>query len=143
MKDSKVQVRHQVNVPSELMWETISAIGGVDVWFSQIIKSCEVIGEGAGAKRICNTDAGPIKESIDIIDHENRLFQYSILEQNLLPVKNLVGTMQVEESEGQTFVKWEATFKVDPSAEAEIQNQLKGFYVAGINGIAALHQQAA
>ena len=51
--------------------------------------------------------------------------------------------MQVEESEGQTFVKWEATFKVDPSAEAEIQNQLKGFYVAGINGIAALHQQAA
>lgn len=79
MKDYKVQVRHQVNVPSELIWKTISAIGGIDVWFSQIIKSCEVIGEGAGAKRIFNTYAGPIKGSTDIIDHENSLFQYSIL----------------------------------------------------------------
>ena len=140
MKKSNVSVRHAVDVPAQKMWNTISAIGGVDVWFSSLIKSCEVSGEGVGASRICNTEAGPIYERIETIDHENRIFQYSISEQNLMPVENFLGTMKVEEEGEGSVVEWTAEFTVAAEAEAEVQANIRQLYVTGVEGIADLHR---
>ncbi|MEO1257211.1 MAG: SRPBCC family protein [Bacteroidota bacterium] len=140
MKKSSLTVRHSVDVPAHKMWETISAIGGVDVWFSSLIKSCEVIGEGVGATRICRTEAGPINERIEAIDHDNRIFRYSISEQNLLPVDNFLGTMKVEEEGAGSAVVWTAEFTVAAAAEAEVHTNIHQLYVTGVEGIANLHR---
>lgn len=139
MKTSSVRVVKQIKAPADAVWQTISAIGGVDQWLS-MIASCRFEGSGPGARRICTTaDGATLDERIEEIDPHNKIFRYSV-PQPPLPFKNLLGRMQViPTGDGETAVDWSATFEVEPTQEAEISGLLEGIYTEGIRGLEKLH----
>ena len=140
MKSSSVKVVRTIKAPAEAIWQTISAIGGVDQWLG-MIETCHFEGTGAGAKRVCTTaDGMTINERIDAIDHENRVFRYTVPEPPM-PVKNLSGTMKVFDSDNgkEAQVVWSATFDVEESQEAEMRAMLESIYSEGISGLERLH----
>lgn len=140
MKSASVKVVRRIKAPAESVWKTISAIGGVEQWLS-IIKTCKFEGSGAGATRVCTmADGSTLNERIEKVDHQNRIFQYSIPEPPM-PVKNLIGTMKVNETgkNGESEIEWSATFGVDESQEKEMSGLLEGIYREGINGLEKLN----
>ncbi len=135
MKKTSEKVTVEVNAPAEKVWEIIGAVGGVDKWFAPVIQSCRV----EGSKRICGTEAGEFTEDIKKVDHENKIFQYAIPEQNMIPVKNIFGTMKVNDvGNGKSSVEWSATFDVEENKEAQAKEMFRGAWTMGINGIEKL-----
>ncbi len=105
MKKSNEKVTVEVNASVEKVWKIIGAVDGVDKWFAPVIQSCRV----EGNKRICGTEAGELIENIEKVDHASRIFQYAIPEQNMIPVKNIFGTMKVYDlGKGKSSVEWSA-----------------------------------
>lgn len=140
MKTSSVKVVKKINAPADAVWQTISAIGGVDKWLA-MIKTCRFEGTGAGAKRVCTTaDGATIYERIEAINQENRVFQYAIAEPPM-PIKNLLGTMKViaGDNANESQVEWSATFEVEKAHEADMIAMLESIYSEGITGLEKLH----
>jgi hypothetical protein len=140
MKTSSVKVSKKISAPANAVWQTISAIGGVDKWLS-LITTCSVEGTGAGAKRICTTaDGATLYERIEAIDQENKIFRYAIPAPPM-PIKNLLGTMQVIAGNNghETQVDWSATFEVEEAHEAAMIAMLEGIYSEGMTGLGKLH----
>lgn len=108
------------------------------------IESCELTGTGSGAKRICKTFQGNVlKETILAIDSKAKIFQYSIDEQDMLPTKDVIGTIHVTEvSSMQTNITWLANYKlIDESMENAVAVGLDQLYQGGIKGIEELINQ--
>ena len=131
MKSSKKRIEIPVKISAGQAWEIIGAVGGVDKWFPEVIKACHVEGD----KRYCTTAEGNFQEDILVIDHENRMFKYGIKEQNLLPVKNIIGTMSVLETGTGTRIRWEWEFDVEAENEAPVHEAFDGLGQMGIAGI--------
>ena len=135
MKKSNEKVTVEVNAPAEKVWGIIGAVGGVDKWFAPVIKTCRVDGD----KRYCTTDAGPLNEDILEVNHQSKIFRYGIPEQNMIPVKNILGTMRVNDlGNGKSSVEWSATFDVEENKEAQAKEMFRGAWTMGINGIEKL-----
>lgn len=133
-----------INVPSEKVWEVIAKGNGLEKWFSAI-ESCELIGPAkVGAKRICKTFQGNVlKETILAVDSTAKIFQYSIDEQDMLPTKDVIGTIHVTEvSSMQTNITWLANYNLtDESMESAVAVGLDQLYQGGIKGIEGLINQ--
>lgn len=133
-----------INAPSEKVWEVIAKGNGLEKWFSAI-ESCELIGPAeVGAKRICKTFQGNVlKETILAVDSTAKIFQYSIDEQDMLPTKDVIGTIHVTEvSSMQTNITWLANYNLtDESMENTVAVGLDQLYQGGIKGIEGLINQ--
>ena len=135
MKKSNEKVTVEVNASAEKVWKIIGAVGGVDKWFAPVIKTCRVDGD----KRYCTTDAGPLNEDILEVNHQSKIFRYGIPEQNMIPVKNILGTMKVNDlGNGKSSVEWSATFDVEEDKEMQAKEMFRGAWTMGINGIERL-----
>ncbi|MEM8527883.1 MAG: SRPBCC family protein, partial [Bacteroidota bacterium] len=109
-----------------------------DKWLP-VITTCQLEGEGEGAKRICTTAQGNMLETILEVDAEQRVFKYSIDEQPLLPIENIIGTMQVLQKDEETELLWQLEFTLpDESSFPMVKQAIEGLYAAGANGLAAL-----
>lgn len=130
-----------INAPADQVWALISKGNGLEKWFSAI-ESCELDGAAtAGAKRICKTFQGNVlKETILAVDHKAMVFQYSIDEQDMLPTKDVMGTIHVSAiSPRQTNVTWLANYKLlDENMEIAVATGLDQLYQGGIKGIETL-----
>ncbi len=129
-----------INAPSEKVWDLIAKGDGLEKWFSAI-ESCELSGSGAGAKRICKTFQGNVlKETILTVDKVAKVFQYSIDEQDMLPTKDIIGTIHVTPlSATQTNFTWLANYNLlDESMEQAVAVGLDQLYQGGIKGIEEL-----
>ena len=137
MKKSEQKVTLEINAAPEATWAIIGAATGVDQWLAPMITSCRV----EGNKRYCGTETGEFEEDILKIDHENRVFKYAIPQQHLMPVENIVGTMQVlDAANNNAIVQWHWTFDVAEENEASAQEMLAGAGQMGIKGIEQLLQ---
>jgi hypothetical protein len=135
-----VVTTHLISALLPKVWENISKSTEVNTWLP-IVTTCELQGEGEGAKRICGTEQGNLYETILKIDHSQYLFQYSIDQQPLLPLTNLVGTMRLSEAEGKTQLEWTADFEVEnEEAFAVIQPAIEGMYAMGAAGLERVSQ---
>lgn len=126
----------EFDVSPEAAWKVIGAVDGVDKWFAPMITSCRI----EVNKRICRTDTGEFTEGIEKVDHANRVFQYTIPEQqfNVL-VKNIFGTMQVSEANnGKASIEWSWKFDVNESEEQQAKEMFAGAGAMGIAGIERL-----
>lgn len=130
-----------IDAPSKKVWEVIAKGNELEKWFSTI-ESCELIGTAsAGAKRICKTFEGKVlKETILAIDNVAKVFQYSIDEQDMLPTKDIIGTIHVTEvSTRQTNITWLANYNLlDENMEQAVAAGLDQLYQSGIKGIEKL-----
>ncbi len=130
MKNSSKRIEIPIQVSADQAWEVIGAVDGVDKWFPEVIKACRV----EGNKRYCTTEEGSFSEDILKIDHENRTFKYGIKEQNLLPIRDIVATMQVHDG-AETRISWEWHFLVDEEDESSVMDAFEGLGQMGVAGI--------
>ncbi len=132
MKRSKQTVVQTINVSPSQAWEVIGAVSGVENWLQPLITNSRV----EGNQRICSTETGDFIENILGVDHENKVFDYEIPRQHLMPVENIVGQMRVHGTqEGKAKVEWNWNFDVEESNEDEALQMLEMSGKIGIQGI--------
>lgn len=137
MKRVSHQVEQQVQGPAERLWQLIRTGEKVDQWLPQVIKACRV----EGTKRYCSTEDATFEEDILLSDDEHRIFRYSIPQQPLLPVEDIIGQMEVTATgKEQSVVRWSWEFDVDPQNEEMVKDQMS---MLGQMGIAGLQELAA
>lgn len=135
MKKSEQKISIPIDVTPESAWNVIGAVSGVDKWLAPMITSCRVEGD----KRYCSTEHGGFTEDILKVDHVNRELHYAIPEQNMIPIKNIVGMMKVRESDhGKAIIDWQWKFDVEEKTEAQAKEMLAGSGQMGISGIEKL-----
>lgn len=133
MKKSNHKIAATIDVTPNEAWQIIGAVDGVDKWLAPI-QTCRVEGD----KRFCSTEEGEFSEDILKVDHDSRVLEYHIPSQNMLPVENIQGRMQVTESAGKATVEWAWDFDVDEGNEASAKEMLSMVGNMGISGIESL-----
>lgn len=131
-----ISTKHTINAPIDRVWANISKAIGVNEWLP-VITACKLDGD----KRVCSTEQGDMNETILKVDNENKLFQYAIDSQPLLPIGNIIGTMQVFELNGKTQLNWDLNFTIQDEAMLPMVKQaVEGMYAAGANGLENISQ---
>lgn len=133
---TKQPITKKIKVPAEKVWEAISNIGRLDVWFP-IIETCTVEGSGAGAKRNMSlvNGGGEIKDIIKEIDHKNMRLVY-LRPISPFPVTAYTGTVEVFKSyDGLGIVVWTIDFESKPEDSSSVAEIVLGAISAGIDGL--------
>ena len=135
MIKSEQKVSIGISSSANDVWTIISAVTGVENWFAPMITGSRLEGE----KRVCTTEGGEFEEDIYEVNHTTKTFRYGIPKQHMMPVENILGTMQVREGkDGGSIVDWQWTFDVAKENEEQAQGMLAHAGELGINGIDAL-----
>jgi len=135
-----IERTHKSLGKADEVWNLLKNGSDVDKWLP-FIASCNLQGEGAGAKRICKTDQGKeVNETILKIDHDTYTFVYGIDSHTMeMPTKDIIGTMKVEELDGQTISSWKIeynyTLELDDSVKNEIEQGFKDMMSMGLQGL--------
>jgi uncharacterized protein YndB with AHSA1/START domain len=126
-----IQTSHIINAPIGKVWANISKATGVNEWLP-VITACRLDGN----KRVCTTEQGDMNETILKIDNDQKIFQYAIDEQALLPIADIIGTMQVLEQDNNTKLNWNLEFTLqDETMYETVKQAVEGMYAAGANGL--------
>lgn len=128
-----VKVVEDINGPADKVWVAISNFGNVKV--GGPVTSVEVEGQGVGMLRTIGMGGGRIVERLDRHDATERVFSYSILNEDCpLPVAAYSATVTVtDKGDGTCTVDWTGTFEPKGS-EAEASAIVEGIYKGGIAG---------
>jgi hypothetical protein len=133
---TKQPISKKLNVPAKTVWEAISKIGRLDVWFP-IIETCVVEGEGPGAFRnmtIINK-GGAIKDIIEEIDYSKMRLVY-LRPISPFAVTHYRGTVEVFTSyDGLGIVVWTIDFDSAPEDSAPVAKLVFDAISAGIDGM--------
>ena len=130
------ETTHLLNAPANRVWENIRKATGVNTWLP-VITACRLDGN----KRICTTEQGDMEETILKIDNVQRLFQYSIDKQSLLPIKDVIGTMKVSDKAGKTELTWNLDFSIQDETVLPVVTQaIQSMYEAGAKGLETISQ---
>ena len=130
-----VRVIREIKAPAAWVWEIISLAGGVDQWMPSV-EDCRLEGRGVGAHRLCKTHLGWVREVIEVIEHTERRFEYSVSGQGLLPFKYFLGTMQVVDIDGEcSLVIWRGQFELVAGEVEDVRRLVRGLFHSGIEGL--------
>ena len=133
---TKQPIIKKLNVPADKVWNAISEIGRLDVWFP-IIETCKVEGNGPGALRSMTivNGGGDIKDTIEEIDHQNMRLVY-LRPVSPFPVTYYRGTVEVFKSyDGLAIVCWTIDFESKPEDKSSVAELVLGAISAGIDGM--------
>ena len=134
-----VTITRDIKVPPEWVWEKISLVGGVQHWMPGV-KDCRLEGRGIGAHRLCQTDMGWIREVIENIEHNEKIFEYSVSGQGIYPFIRFNGRIQVfEKPDNYSAIRWEGKCVTKNENVNELSLMLKGLFEKGINGLEQLY----
>lgn len=139
-----VSVKQRVSAPAGAVWSIIAAGGDMQRWCPGI-ETCRLEGSGAGALRFCGMQGGGLYEVIETVDHDTRLFQYRIVEQRMLPMRDILGTIHVHDrGDGTSDVLWLVNFEpTDDTPAGALAEMLSGFYAGGLHGLERFAQSGA
>ncbi|MBL8913914.1 MAG: SRPBCC family protein [Archangium sp.] len=131
-----VSVSKRINVAAEAAWHWVRRGDAMHRW-APFISACTLDGKGVGAKRVCIVQGHELYEVLETIDDEQRLFQYRIVKQAMLPLKDVLGTIRLtalsaSECEVLWFLNCEAT---DEAAWPEVKKGIEAMYLMGIKGL--------
>lgn len=138
-----IAVAATIAAPTSAVWEIIRSGTDLNRWVPAVT-ACRVDGSGVGARRVCTIGGSELQESIETVDDTNQLFQYRILEQSMMPVVDVLGTIHVSSvAPAGTHVLWfvNLTLTHDAAWEA-VRTAIEGIYSAGIAGLESLANQA-
>ncbi len=116
------------------VWTQLSDFGGIKI--GGMIESFEVEGEGVGAVRTIGLANGSVVERLDHQDAEQRIFTYSITNDDCpLPVSSYSATIKIaDDGDGSCTVEWTGTFEPKGASEEQAVTVVKGIYTGGIQG---------
>jgi len=133
---TKQAITKKLNVPSEKVWEAISKIGRLDIWFP-FIETCKVEGDGPGALRYMTIadGGGDIKDTIEEIDPKKMKLIY-LRPISPFPVTYYKGTVEVFTSyDGLGIVVWTIDFESKPEDSVSVAEIIQSAISAGIDGM--------
>lgn len=137
MKNSNFEISQTIDVSANDAWNIIGAVTGVDQWLGPIT-ACSV----EGNKRICSTEEGSFEEDILKVDHEQKVLEYAIPSQHMIPVENIQGRMKVEAAPSeQAKLTWSWHFQVTEENEPAAKEAFQMIGSMGIGGIESLIKQ--
>jgi hypothetical protein len=134
-----VSVSQRVAAPAKGVWDIVRTGADVNRWFPSVT-ACRLDGVGVGAQRICTVNGQELTEIIETVDDASRIFQYRIVEQALMPIRNILGTFHVAQiGASESQVLWFVNFDIDDErAWPAVKEGIEGMYRAGIDGLQAL-----
>lgn len=138
----QVEVRRELAVDAAKLWAVISGIGAVDRWFSGLIQTCRVVGQGVGATRHCTmSDGTKLDERIVAIDPQQLAFIYTIADNPALPAVKVRGTMQLKPlGPARTELTWRAEYAPRPEMPGAMKAMLEQVYPMGLQSLEAYCQ---
>ena len=134
---AKVSMSINLGVSAEKVWELIGSFNALPDWHPAVEKS-EIEGEGTGSVRTLHLagGGGTIRERLEQIDDEGKVYSYSILS-SPLPVLNYSSTLRLREAEDGSgcTVEWESDFQPADVAEKDAVEVIQGVYQAGFDNL--------
>lgn len=131
---SKVSMSLNLGVPADKVWDMIGGFNALADWHPAVEKS-EIEGEGKGSVRTLHlAGGGTIRERLEQIDDEGKLYSYSILS-SPLPVANYSSTIRLEDDESGCKVTWESDFQPSGAPEGDAVQVISGIYQAGFDNL--------
>lgn len=132
---TKQSITKQLNVTTDNVWEAISTIGKLDVWFP-IIATCIVEGDGVGAHRYMTVEGGgEITDHIEAINPTIKRLVY-LRVKSPFPVTYYKGTVEIFDSfDSMAVIVWTIDFESDPENSVPVAELVKGAISAGIDGM--------
>ena len=128
-----IETSHYINAPLDKVWNIIKSGENWEDWVV-VIANSETVGSGEGATRICHThDNGVLHETITKIDEVNKIFQYRIDKQEMVPASGIVGTLTFSEEGEGTRLEWVAEMDLFDEAEnafSQIEEMTGKMYTA-------------
>ena len=128
-----IEIKRKYSASVNNIWDVLKTGDDVDKWFP-FVASCDLMGEGVGAKRICKTQEGhTIAESIITIDEADKIFTYIIDHHDMeAPTKNIWGRMQILEENNETYVHWKLNFDLTQKLDNEMEEGMKSLLLFGL-----------
>lgn len=131
---AKVSMSLNLGVSADKVWDLIGGFNALPDWHPAVEKS-EIEGEGKGSVRTLHlVGGGEIRERLEQIDDEGKLYSYSILS-SPLPVANYNSTIRLEEGDSGCKVTWESDFQPAGAPESDAVDVINGIYQAGFDNL--------
>ena len=108
---AEAKVVDSIKADIESVWAELGNFSGVKA--GPGIESVDYEGEGVGMTRSINMSNGSVVERLDVHDGENKIFTYSIInEDSVLPFANYSATIRLSDNgDGTTGVDWTGQFE--------------------------------
>jgi uncharacterized protein YndB with AHSA1/START domain len=145
MNAETVSVTRVVDAPAARVWSVLRTGRDVDRILPALVRTCELDGDGPGAKRTCGTAHGDIEETLLTVDDDTRVFRYRIDAQPMMPLRDYVGTVHVADAPGGgAHVLWTSTYELlDAGAATAVAGALRELLASGIEGLGQLAKEVA
>ena len=134
---TKVNMKTQVPVSADKLWELIGQFNGLPNWHPAIEKS--ELEEDGKVRRLTLVGGGSIVERLERVDDNEHLYRYSILE-SPLPVADYVAEIRVRQNEDGTgsTIEWSSEFKHKDASVQKATEVIQGIYQTGFDNLKKL-----
>ena len=125
---AEAKVVDSIKADIESVWAELGNFSGVKA--GPGIESVDYEGEGVGMTRSINMSNGSVVERLDVHDGENKIFTYSIInEDSVLPFANYSATIRLSDNgDGTTGVDWTGQFEARGVEEEKAVKLASGIY---------------
>ena len=132
---TKVVVTRKMTVSAATVWNAVSAIGRLDVWFPSLL-DCDVQGIGVGAVRTMTAvRGGQIVDHIVAVDYDCRRLTYDRVK-SPFPVSSYTGNVEVFTSfDGLGVIVWTVDFESTPDDAPTVRRRLEAAIGDGVEGM--------
>lgn len=130
---SSVDLKTELPISPEKVWETIGGFNALSDWHPAIEKS-ELEG-GGSIRRLSLVGGGTIVEKLEKLDDDGHSYRYSIVD-GPVPVANYSSEIKVtKNAEGGCTVHWSSDFTPKGVDENEAVKAVQGIYQAGFDNL--------
>lgn len=137
----KAFVSTVINAPIERVWRAASDFNGLPAWMPGMKSSSIEDGKASNAigavRRLAMAGTNAVlRERLEVLDNENCLITYSVLE-GPLPVRKIMTTMHlrpITDTYG-TLAEWSTEFETDPGKEREGEEFMARVFNAGFRAL--------
>ena len=134
---NRVAVAVKVDADADRIWSEIAKVEGWERWID-ILTGSQVSGADVLSSRVCHTGDGDIHETVETLDPDLRLFQYTI-QSAPMPMRNALGTLHVRPiGDGRSEVRWSLNFDASEEAAAQLKPMIEGIYNDSIRTLAEI-----
>ena len=135
---AQVKVTREFDVNADAIWAVVRQFDKMDQFLPSLITNCTVEGHGQGAKRVCGTENGDIRETLTLLDDDRMTMEYTIDNEDApLPLSDYTGGASVESlGAGRARFSGSGTFEPKGLPESEVSQILEGAYGAILDNIA-------
>ena len=130
---AKVSMQSAVNMGADELWKLIGQFNALPDWHPAVITS--KLEDGGKVRRLSLFGGVEIVERLEKIDHNDRLYRYSIVSGSL-PVANYTATLRVkDDGAGKATVEWSSEFDPKGASESEATTAIQDVYKMGFDNL--------